>query len=99
MNPLTKRFLLRGLIISVLIAVIIVGSVFIFVRLQLQAVKNNVLERHPSITSVEQVNTLGGWGESGMEYVLEVRKGTGSLYRIWSDEEGVITDEEVINHK
>lgn len=96
MNQITKRFLLKGLVISVLVSIVIVGSVFLIVRLQLQSVKNNVLERHPSITSVEEVNSLGGWGEWGMEYVLEVRKGTGSLFRIWTDEEGTITEEQVI---
>lgn len=93
-----NKYLLLKLTLTI-ISIMIIGylCISLFVHIRLSNVKQEVLDHNPEITSIQSIDRLGHWGEFFREYVLVVQKGTDTKYRIWSSEDGKITDEEIIN--
>ncbi|WP_198135864.1 hypothetical protein [Pontibacillus chungwhensis] len=96
MNKLNKKLLFTT--IGGLAGTLLVGylAMTLIVQAKFQSVKSEVLNHNPEITSIESINRLGGWGEFFREYVLIVKKGSDTEYRIWTFGNGKITDEAVI---
>ncbi|SIS49358.1 hypothetical protein [Salimicrobium flavidum] len=84
--------------LSVVIALVVMFLVIKAMAIvKLNNVKQEVLEKNHEINSVEEVNSLGQWGEQHSGYVLEVKKDSSTLFRVWANEEGEIKDEEIIS--
>ena len=96
MNRLNKEIYLK--VIFTIISILLVGylCITLFVNIKFYHVKQAVLEHNPEITSIESINQLGAWGEFFLDYVLVVKKGTDTKYRIWTYEDGEIIGEEII---
>ncbi|WP_079478379.1 hypothetical protein [Halobacillus salinus] len=91
-NPIFK-VLLTIILFAVIVFIMIKGISIV----KLNSVKQEVLNQNSEITAVEKINSVGQWGELQTSYVLEVRKGSSTLYRVWADEEGEIKDAEIIS--
>lgn len=85
-------------VVLTIISILIIGYLCIrlFVSIQFYQVKQAVLEHNPEITSIESIHQIGAWGEFFQEYVLEIKKGTDTTYRVWTYGDGEITYEEII---
>lgn len=83
-------------VVLTIISILIIGYLCIrlFVIIQFYQVKQAVLEHNPEITSIESIHQVGGLGQG--EYVLEIKKGTDTTYRVWTYGDGEITYEEII---
>jgi len=96
LNRLNKKLFLKAILTVVSILIIGYLCILLFVNIKLSNVKQEVLDHNPGITSIESVNRIGHWGEFFSEYVLVVKEGTDTKYRIWTSGDGEITDEETI---
>jgi hypothetical protein len=63
----------------------------------LSKVKENVLVENDGV-KILSIARIGKWGEWASEYVLEV-KIDGDLYRIWTNAQGKITDQEALHNE
>ena len=99
MNLLNKKVFLK--VILMISPFLIVGylCITLFVNYKFYHVKKAVLEHNPEITSIESIAQLGGWEEFFLEYVLVVKKGIDTKYRIWTYGDGEITGEEIVKNK
>ena len=68
-------------------------SIHFYPILKVNAVKEKVLEHNPAISKVEEVTTIGAWGEWFSEYTAVVER-DGQMYRIWMAGDGEITEME-----
>ncbi|WP_226577561.1 hypothetical protein [Halobacillus litoralis] len=92
-----KRNPLLTILLTIMsLFLLIYGAVTLFIQIKFHQVKEEVMEQHSEITSIEEVNSRGQWGEFFAEYVMEVKKGSDATFRIWTTEEGDITHEEVV---
>ncbi|WP_347792199.1 hypothetical protein [Solibacillus sp. CAU 1738] len=66
-------------------------SIQLYSNNMLTNAKENVIENNPEITNVVSINNIGKWGEWFTEYVLVVEI-NGLKYRIWTSNEGEISD-------
>lgn len=80
------------LVCSIVVLVTMYSLTFTIIK---NNVKENVLQQNDDIAHIHQINQIGAWGEWFSEYVLIVEK-NGRKYRIWTDYEGNITDQEVL---
>ncbi|QSS98635.1 hypothetical protein IMZ31_10985 [Pontibacillus sp. ALD_SL1] len=96
MNTLNRKLFFT--IVGGTVGTLLVGylAMTLIVQAKFQSVKSEVLDHNPEITSIESINRLGGWGEFFREYVLIVKKGPETEYRIWTYGSGKITSEEVL---
>jgi len=80
-------------IIGSIVILILVAhfSINLFINSKLNYVKEKVIENYPEITNVENINSIGKWGEWFSEYALVIEM-WGMKYRIWTNNEGKITD-------
>ena len=79
---------------------IIVLAVIYFVSstMMFNNVKDNVMEQNLYIEQIHQINRIGTWGEWFSEYVLIVER-NGQQFRIWTNGDGNITDQEALAAK
>ena len=82
-----------GCCIIVLATIYFVSSTMMF-----NNVKDNVMEQNRDIEQIHQINRIGTWGEWFSEYVLIVER-NGQQFRIWTNGDGNITDQEALSAK
>ena len=68
-------------------------SIRFYTTAKVDGAKEKILERNPSISTVEEVTTIGAWGEWFSEYTAVVER-NGQMYRIWMAGDGEITEME-----
>ena len=68
-------------------------SIHFNATLKVNDVKEKVLEHNPAISKIEEVMTIGAWGEWVSEYTAVVER-NGQMYRIWMAGDGEITEME-----
>ena len=68
-------------------------SIHFYTNAKVSAAKVKVLERNPAISTIEEVTTIGAWGEWFSEYTAVVER-DGQMYRIWMAGDGEITEME-----
>ena len=68
-------------------------SIHFYTTLKVNAAKENVVECNPSISKIEEMTTIGAWGEWFSEYTAVVER-NGRMYRIWLAGDGEITEME-----
>jgi len=89
--------LLKKLFFSIVIIVVVIFvSINLYTKFKLKIVREKVLHNHPEITEIVAVNSIGQWGEWFSEYTLVVEL-NGKMYRVWTYEDGKITDKELLN--
>ncbi|QHS23707.1 hypothetical protein GWK91_12420 [Virgibacillus sp. MSP4-1] len=91
-----KKFWFKFILIPASLLIAGYLCISLLIQIKLYNVKQEVLDHNPEITSVESIDHLGGWGEFFREYVLIVKKGTDTKYRVWTFGDGEITDEVII---
>ena len=64
-----------------------------YTTMKVNVAKEKMLERNPAISTVEEVTTIGAWGEWFSEYTAVVER-NGQMYRIWMAGDGEITEME-----
>ncbi|MEK4229218.1 hypothetical protein [Solibacillus sp. FSL H8-0538] len=84
-------------IVAAFVIVLLVGyfSIRLYTDMKLNGVKEKVIENNPGISKVENINSKNHWGEWFSEYILVVEM-NGLKYRIWTSDEGEITDKEAL---
>ena len=86
----------KRIVLLLCFALILCGgyfSIHFYTNAKVNAVKEKILERNPSISTVEEVTTIGAWGEWFSEYTAVVER-NGQMYRIWMAGDGEITEME-----
>lgn len=58
-------------------------------------VKDRVIEMNSNIDKIITINHISSWGEWFLEYVLVVEM-DGQTYRIWTNNQGEITEREAL---
>lgn len=86
-----KKFALIFLIISIVFSVGIFVSLKLYTKMNLDALKEEIIDKHPEINQIYSINHSGGYQEWNSEYTLVVAL-EGKRYRIWTDQRGKITD-------
>lgn len=66
-------------------------SIQLYTNSKLDHGKAKVIEQNPEISHIQSINSIGQWGEWFSEYVVEAEL-NGENYRIWTTENGEITD-------
>lgn len=88
--------LLKKGIISISITLTIaVASYFLVPPIMMNNVKYKVMKNNTDIDKIVTINHISSWGEWFLEYVLVVEM-DGQKYRIWTNNNGEITDKEVL---
>ncbi|MGM9951001.1 MAG: hypothetical protein ACI33P_12790, partial [Lysinibacillus sp.] len=68
-------------------------STHFYTAAKLNDAKEDILKHNPTITKVEAINSIGGWGEWFSEYTAVVEMKS-RKYRIWTYGDGEITEME-----
>lgn len=77
------------------LVVAIITAYFLVTNIMMSKVKDQVIKNNAGIENIVNINTVGSWGEWFLEYVLVVEI-DGEKFRIWTNNDGEITDEEAL---
>lgn len=89
-----EEMYLKKLIIGISILVVVIITAYFFVpNIMMNNVKDKVMKNNTDIDKIVTINHISSWGEWFSEYVLVVTI-DGQKYRIWTNNEGEITDKE-----
>ena len=78
--------------ISILV-IVIITAYFLVPNIMMHNIKDKVMKNNTDIDKIVTINHISSWGEWFLEYVLVVEI-DGQKYRIWTNNNGEITDRE-----
>ncbi|MGN7476510.1 hypothetical protein ACTHOQ_01540 [Solibacillus silvestris] len=76
-------------------AVAVTIAYFSATNIIMNNIKDKILENNAEIDNILKINSVNSWGEWFLEYALEVEI-DGRKFRIWTNNDGEITDKEAL---
>ena len=85
---------MKKLIIGIsILVIVIITAYFLVPTIMMNNIKDKVMKNNTDIDKIVTINHISSWGEWFLEYVLVVEI-DGQKFRIWTNNNGEITDRE-----